>query len=359
MLSGPPRIAAAWTDLAPNAGGVIAFDEDLARIRISYLNVPGFGMTEDVQVCLTLEKHTGRIRMSYGEDNQLFSVAGEDVICGISPGGNLGAQDALNLNAPGFHVTTAANNAAFQWLNNVNGTWDLSGSTVIFQPAVQGTIYRVGTGPTIGYVSPPANTIWTTGDDISTYVPFPNGALFSFYGVLFTGVYLNSNGNLTFGGPDTNYSESISGMLNGLPRIAGAWDDIDINTGVVGTSISGDEITFSFWNVSNWFVFTPNQNRFSMTLNLADGRITMGYGADNQAWNGCGGTSEVICGISPGYGLGQQDAFDLSSPGIDTATAPSNGIFQYLNAQDGCYDLDARAFTFIPGPQGDNYTLVR
>jgi hypothetical protein len=39
--------------------------------------------------------------------------------------------------------------------------------------------------------------------------------------------YLNSNGSLTFGQGDTNNSPSAADLLGGLPRVAGAWTDLD------------------------------------------------------------------------------------------------------------------------------------
>ena len=91
---------------------------------------------------------------------------------------------------------------------------------------------------------------------------------FDFCGQRYESVWVNSNGNLTFGAPNAfNFLETIAGMLTGPPRIAGLWDDLnaDAAPGSISYSESADSITFSFTNIPE-FGPTAGSNTFSITL---------------------------------------------------------------------------------------------
>jgi len=60
------------------------------------------------------------------------------------------------------------------------------------------------------------------GDDAAWQYPLPFN--FSFYGVNYSRIFVSSNGLITFTTPDTDYSNSISALVNKL-AIAPAWDD--------------------------------------------------------------------------------------------------------------------------------------
>ena len=61
------------------------------------------------------------------------------------------------------------------------------------------------------------------GDDASQEVPLPFS--FPFQGSSYDSVFVNSNGNLTFGSGDTDFSESVGELLGDQPRIAALWDN--------------------------------------------------------------------------------------------------------------------------------------
>jgi hypothetical protein len=76
-------------------------------------------------------------------------------------------------------------------------------------------------------VSPPVGQRLNLTDDSFISVPFGGGFTFTFYGVVYTSVFVNSNGNLTFGSGDITFNESVPAFINGPPRIAPLWDDLD------------------------------------------------------------------------------------------------------------------------------------
>ena len=126
------------------------------------------------------------------------------------------------------------------------------------------------------------------GDDTSTEL-FPQFA-FDFCGQRFESVFVNSNGNLTFGTGNTDFSETIAEMLTGPPRIAGLWDDLNAAAapGSVTFSETSRSFTVSFTNVPEF----PNTgaNTFSITL-FASGRG--GGGRDHDDVTEIGGDTTV------------------------------------------------------------------
>ena len=118
------------------------------------------------------------------------------------------------------------------------GTWeasfltitDLAGRTRVVSPPVPGAIPG-----TEGFVvaSPEFEALGSElnlSDDDSALVTLP--FQFPFLGRTYPAVFVNSNGNLTFGDPNTAFAEDRSVFVTGfLPTIAPFWDDL--NPGVV------------------------------------------------------------------------------------------------------------------------------
>lgn len=139
------------------------------------------------------------------------------------------------------------------------------------------------------------------GDDDSQEValPFP----FPFQGQVYDSVFVNSNGNLTFGAGDTDFSESTAELLNEQPRIAPLWDDLSPNQGgEVTVDFAGGVVTIAFEDVPEFFASTTNT--FSVTL-APNGDITVAYGVISAA--------DGIAGITEGGGAADPGPTDLSA----------------------------------------------
>ncbi|MFJ3520120.1 MULTISPECIES: hypothetical protein [unclassified Streptomyces] len=127
-------------------------------------------------------------------------------------------------------------------------------------------------------------------DDSTVQVSLP--FTFRICGQAYTSVWVNSNGNLTFGSGDTNFVESTPQFLNGQPRIAGLWDDLNPEAGgTVSYTSTQNEFTVAFENVPEFF--NSGSNTFSMTLRRSSNQIDLKYGGltaqDGIAGVSCGG----------------------------------------------------------------------
>ncbi len=175
-------------------------------------------------------------------------------------------------------------------------------------------------------------TLLTLGDDNSVQVPL--GFSFPFQGSDYGSVFVNSNGNLTFGSGDSDFSESIAELLNDQPRIAALWDDLSPNAGGL-VIVNGDA---SSWSVT--FDGVPefaasSTNTFTVTLR-SSGQVEIEYGAV-AALDG-------LVGVTPGGGAANPGQSDLSTS-IDWPVAGSTfQLFTFGNP----FDLDFSLLRFNP-----------
>ncbi|MBI4446377.1 MAG: matrixin family metalloprotease [Acidobacteria bacterium] len=184
------------------------------------------------------------------------------------------------------------------------------------------TVIRVAAGQTVSGINLVSNENINdldalTDDDEMTF-EFPAGFSFPFYGKAYREVVVNSDGNLTFTGGDSQpgAARSRERFLTGLPRIAPLFTDLDPGSRgddkkVTATAGTG-ELTFAWENVPEFTDSgeTRPGNRFSVTL-YANGDIRFKYESiqvtpdlDNL---------QVIVGISPGKASVNSVATDFST----------------------------------------------
>lgn len=171
------------------------------------------------------------------------------------------------------------------------------------------------------------------GDDGS--VELPLGFPFSFQGQTWNSVFVNGNGNLTFGAGNTDFSESVGELLSGPPRIAALWDDLNSSSGgSVTAEWTAGQLTVSYVNVPEYFA--TGSNTFSVTLH-ASGQVVVNYGAVNAV--------DAIAGVSQGSGAADPGESDLSSgavwPGSGTVYERFTGVLDPV-------DLDNLSLNFMP-----------
>lgn len=181
------------------------------------------------------------------------------------------------------------------------------------------------------------------GDDgfVELFPTFP----VDFCGQRFESLFVNANGSVSFGAPDTNFIESALGHLVGPPRIAGLWDDLNPAAGgVVTFAQSSNSFSVSWSNVPEFQ--NTGANSFTITLNRKDriseaigpligNRFAIAFGAvsatDGLVGYSCGG---------PGTG-GFEEESDLSeaSGRLGSPLLPVTAIFEQFVQGAESFDL--------------------
>lgn len=185
---------------------------------------------------------------------------------------------------------------------------DLKQKSFRFEQAGTST-YRVVTSAAV--FSAAGGTPITLEDDDTSLQPL--GFFFPFFGREYSTVYVNSDGNLTFGQPDTAHTARDLGRFSsGPPRVGPFFADLDPPRGHVSIRNDADGMMF-IWDSVPSFTSSGSQdyNSFSVKL-FRGGNIEFTYGAALLS-------TDAITGISPGASSGGVSAVDFSQ-GLPTAS---------------------------------------
>lgn len=170
--------------------------------------------------------------------------------------------------------------------------FNLKQRTLRFSP--QGASYRYQTLPSD--YSPAEQSEGTVvdgiGDDDAREFTLP--FRFPFYGAAFTRIYLNSDGNLTFEGPDGSTRErSLGRLLSGVPRIAGLFLDLDpTRSGSIHVLQRPDRFVVTWLAVAEYQDFGIGSRNTMQIRLFPSGQIDIVFEDVNSV--------EGVTGIAPG-----------------------------------------------------------
>jgi IPT/TIG domain-containing protein len=218
--------------------------------------------------------------------------------------------------------------------------FDLQSVTLRLSPAGPGASYQLSQRQeTIGSSF---GTSVALKDDDSIMITFIGGFSFPFFGTTYLSVFINSDGNLTFGqGDNASTDRDLTRFNGGPPRIGGFFADLDPTAGRGGV----------FYNaLPDRFVVTWNRIRefggltessFQVTL-FADGTFELVYGGVSAA--------SGIAGWSGGRNSQTLGLVDLSASSGILFSGPKAERFARLTE----LDLPALAAKFYQ-THGDEY----
>jgi len=172
------------------------------------------------------------------------------------------------------------------------------------------------------------------GDD--RYEKIPIGFAFPYQGEIWRDVFVNANGNLTFGTGSTDWTESVPDLLNGPARIAALWDDlIQDEDSVIKVTHKKNSVTIEYNNMGEFW--TGDRNTFSITL-YQSGKVEIVYG-DCQSDDG-------LAGISQGNSAADPGPTDLSAAEKLSVSGTAYEIFTLDSNPDNDFDLSNKNLRF-------------
>ncbi|HXK02330.1 MAG TPA: hypothetical protein VMS37_07995 [Verrucomicrobiae bacterium] len=196
--------------------------------------------------------------------------------------------------------------------------FNLDGSTLTFTPLAAGAAsYRYAVSG--ASYDPAAATQGTAvaglGDDDWRQFTLP--FQFPFFGVNYSQIFLNSDGNLTFVAAEAASTLRSTGrMTGGPPRISPLFDDLDpsLVPGAVRYLADANHAVFTWAGVPEYTATGIGAPQTFQARLYADGRIEFAYNGVNP--------SSAVVGIAPGYVQGSTNlAAFLTDPSADYASA--------------------------------------
>jgi hypothetical protein len=171
---------------------------------------------------------------------------------------------------------------------------DLDNGILIFTPDGSADFYApchyaAGAFPT----DPSGGTTVSLLDDDSFSAGLTGGAQVYLYGVAYSSFHIGSNGYITFGAGDTDYTESLADHFSPEPRICGLFDDLNPSAGgTVSYKQLADRVAVTWENVTEYS--GSNQNSFQIEM-FFDGIITITHLAI--------AATDGLVGLSDGGGI--------------------------------------------------------
>jgi subtilisin family serine protease len=195
---------------------------------------------------------------------------------------------------------------------------DLAFKTLTLVPNASLNRYAAYTDPVTNFpTSPAGGAHLSLGDDDFASVTVGTGKTVKLYGTAYSNLFVGSNGYITFGSGDTDYTETLASHFN-RPRISMLFDDLNPAAGgTVSWKQLGDRLAVTFQNVREYGA--SSENSFQVEL-FFDGKIRI-------TWLALA-VRDGLAGLSSGGGIPLNfTESDLSAypPFDDLRIAPAGG----------------------------------
>lgn len=171
---------------------------------------------------------------------------------------------------------------------------DLNGKRLVFTPNGTFDYYAACVEELDGayHTNPAGGLSIPSSDDQHFAYTLTGGASVSLYGQSYSGVFISPNGYVTLGSGSNVYSESLADHFS-LPRVAGAFDDLNPNSGgFVSYRQLADRLAVTWQGVPQYS--NSDSNNFQIEL-FFDGTIAISHLSVT--------TGDAIVGLSEGIGL--------------------------------------------------------
>lgn len=226
-------------------------------------------------------------------------------------------------------------------------TFDLANKSILFTPTADGASYT-GEIKDIAKLplDPTGGVNLGLGDDDFKFVKLTSPASVSIYGQSFTGIYVGSNGYITFTEGDRRYAESLERHFD-LLRVSGLFRDLNPAAGgQVISTYAGDRVAVTWSKVPEYGRTSPNTFQIELFF---DGRIRL-------SWLAIAAEGGIV-GLSDGAGLPPDFVqTDLSELGKTPPPPPSvpDHLTEEFSSGD-TFDLQYASVLFTPTADRTTY----
>ncbi|MBX7209074.1 MAG: M36 family metallopeptidase [Verrucomicrobiaceae bacterium] len=158
----------------------------------------------------------------------------------------------------------------FTELFDTSGPQDTDNQSFTFTPNTTPSAYSVAKDSAPVFPTDPAGgTSLTMSDDTSVLVSLTGGKQVTLYGTNYSSFYVGSNGYVTFGSSDIQWTGTLANHFN-MPRVSAFFDDLVPTTGQVTWKQLADRVAVTWQNVTEYG--KSNSNSLQIEL-FFDGRI--------------------------------------------------------------------------------------
>ncbi len=252
-----------WSDGSQTDESTLEVATDMAFSNIVFTTMTDSGSAQTASRLASLTTHYWRVKSS--------NPCGESVFSSV------------------FSFTTLEQPDYFTELFDTNN--DMAFMTVSYLPDGSGDFYNSCSEAAASFPTDPTGGVnLVLSDDDSQEVVLVNPVFL--YGVSYASLFVGSNGYLTFGQSDTDYTETLADHFD-LPRISGVFDDMNPTAGgSVSYRELADRVVVTYDGVAEYN--TTNSNSFQIEM-FFNGDIIVTYlGID---------ITDGLSGISDGNGL--------------------------------------------------------